>query len=221
MAVAGSALIAARRQQFPVLLAIDASLGTLGLIKSALCEIDVQIVTASDPARGLELFSELRPAIVLLDLFLTEMSGMEVLERILAIDPGTEVILITAHYSTESAVEAIQRGASDYFNKPLDLARLRSRIRSLLADRESRRVTSQLDQALVETTEFEGVIGRSPLMLDLFARIRRLAPHVRTTLITGATGTGKELVARALHRLSPARSGALVVCNCAALSESL
>src|SRR5215467_919309 len=222
MAVAGTALLTARQQQrLPTLLAIDDSVGTLELIKSALCEFALKIVTASDPARGLELFAELRPPIVLLDLFMTEISGMEALQRILAIDPGTEVILITAHYSTESAVEAIHKGASDYFNKPLDIHRLRARIRTLLADRESRRVTSQLDQALVETLEFEGVIGRSPLMLDLFAKVRRLAPHVRTTLISGATGTGKELVARALHRLSPARSGAFVVCNCAALSESL
>src|SRR5262249_49986889 len=146
----------ARQQRFPMLLAIDDNVGTLELIKSVLCEFDIRIATATDSTRGLELFSELRPAIVLLDLYLTDMSGMEVLERILAIDPGTEVILITAHYSTESAVEAIQKGASDYFNKPLDIARLRSRIRTLLADRECRRVTSQLDQALVETTEFEG-----------------------------------------------------------------
>ena len=222
MAVAGTALVPARQQhRFPTLLAIDDSVGTLELIKSALYEFDLQIATANDPAKGLELFSELRPAIVLLDLIMAKISGMEVLQRILAADPGTEVILITAHYSTESAVEAIQKGACDYFNKPLDLARLRSRIHTLLADRECRRVTSQLDQALEETLEFEGVIGRSPLMLDLFAKIRRLAPHVRNTLVTGATGTGKELIARALHRLSPARSGSFVVCNCAALSESL
>lgn len=221
MAVAESAISTARQQHAPALLAIDDSVGTLELIKSALFEFEINVFTASDPKTGLELFSKQRPAIVLLDLVMDGMHGMEVLDRILAIDPGTEVILITAHYSTESAVEAIQKGAADYFNKPLDLERLRSRIRALLADRERRRVTSQLDQALIETLEFEGIIGRSPLMLELFAKVRRLAPHVRTTLITGATGTGKELVARALHRLSPSKAGPLVVCNCAALSETL
>ena len=221
MAVPCSALMPFRKGKRPALLAIDDSVGTLDLLKATLCEFDLDIVTASDPRRGLELFSQLRPPIVLLDLVMDEMPGMEVLSQILAEDPGTEVILITGHYSTESAVEAIQKGACDYFNKPLDLNRLRGRIRSLLSDREQRRVTSQLDQALIETLEFEGIVGRSPLMMDLFAKIRRLAPHVRTTLVTGATGTGKELVARAFHRLSPARSGPFVICNCAALSETL
>src|SRR5882724_87020 len=140
MTAAGTAISVSSQQRVPSVLAIDDSVGTLELIKSALAEFELEIATASDPAEGLDLFSKLRPPIVLLDLVMTGMHGMEVLERILAIDPATEVILITAHYSTESAVEAIQKGACDYLNKPFDLLRLRSRVRSLLVDRGRRRV---------------------------------------------------------------------------------
>ncbi len=105
--------------------------------------------------------------------------------------------------------------------KPIEINKLRTRIASLMADAEARSKTLRLDQELVDAYKFEGMIGRSPLMLEVYAKIRRIAPHFTTVLITGATGTGKELVARALHRLSPAASGAFVVCNCSALVDSL
>jgi DNA-binding NtrC family response regulator len=146
---------------------------------------------------------------------------MELLERIVAVDPGADVILITAHYSTESAVEAIQKGACDYLTKPLDIERLRGRIGRLVQEAEDRQNTLRLDQELLHAYQFEGMVGRSPLILEVFANIRRIAPHFRTVLVTGATGTGKELAAMALHRLSPASRGPFVVCNCSALVENL
>ena len=149
------------------------------------------------------------------------LSGMEVMERILEIDPGIDVLLMTAHYSTESAVEAIQKGACDYLNKPLPLDRLRERADRLVLESQRRDKARRLDEELLETCRFEGIIGRSPLMLDVFARIGRVAPHFRTVLITGASGTGKELAARTLHRLSPVASGPMVVLNCAAIPENL
>ena len=203
------------------LLAIDDTPQNLELITEALAQKGLQILTAGDPETGWELFSRTRPQIVLLDLVMPNISGMELLERIVAADPGTDVILMTAHYSTESAVEAIQKGASDYFTKPLDLGKLRHRIGGLLEEAEKRQRARQLDIALVNTFQFEGMIGRSPLILETFARIRRVAPHYQTILVSGATGTGKELVARALHRLSPRASGPFVVCNCSALVETL
>ena len=138
-----------------------------------------------------------RPQIVLLDLVMPKIGGTELLERIVAVDPGTDVILMTGHYSPESAVEAIQKGASDYLTKPLDLEKLRQRIGTLLGEAEERRRAFQLDLALVDAFKFEGMIGRIPMILDTFARIRRVAPHYQTVLVSGATGTGKELVARA------------------------
>jgi DNA-binding NtrC family response regulator len=203
------------------LLVVDDTPQNLELIAEALAQKGVQILTASDPEAGFELFLRTRPQIVLLDLVMPKLSGMELLERIAAADPGTDVILMTGHYSAESAVEAIQKGACDYLTKPLDLEKLRNRIGALLEDAEKRQKAFQLDLALVDAFQFEGMIGRSPLILETFARIRRVAPHYQTILVSGATGTGKELVARALHHLSPRASGPFVVCNCSALVETL
>jgi transcriptional regulator with PAS, ATPase and Fis domain len=90
-----------------------------------------------------------------------------------------------------------------------------------LEEAETRQKTLRLDQELVDAYQFEGIVGRSPFMLEVYAKIRRIAPHFRTVLVTGATGTGKELVAKALHRLSPAARGPFVVCNCSALVDNL
>jgi DNA-binding NtrC family response regulator len=203
------------------LLAIDDDRGNLDFIRSALQLEGLEILTEQDPEEGLKTFLRVHPRIVLLDLVMPKISGMEILQRMVGIDPGLDIILITAHYSTESAVEAIQKGASDYLTKPLDIEKLRSRIKSLLMDAETRQRTLRLEHELINAYQFEGMVGRSPLMLEVFAKIRRIAPHFRTVLVTGATGTGKELVARALHRLSPASRGPFVVCNCSALVENL
>lgn len=205
----------------PHLLAIDDNPESLELITAALANERLEILTASDPEVGFEAFLRVRPRIVLLDLVMPKIGGMELLEKMVGTDPGVDVILITAHYSTDSAVEAIQKGACDYLTKPLDVEKLRSRIANLMQEADARRMTLHLDQKLVDACQFEGMVARSPLMLDVFAKIRRVAPHFRTLLVTGATGTGKELAALALHRLSPARGGRFVVCNCAALVENL
>ncbi|HXM69163.1 MAG TPA: sigma 54-interacting transcriptional regulator [Candidatus Acidoferrum sp.] len=161
------------------------------------------------------------PNVVLLDLVMPEVNGMELLEKMVASDSAADIILMTGHYSTESAVEAIQKGAYDYLTKPLDVGRLRTRILGLLKEAENRQRALQLESALVDTFQFEGLIGRSPVMLETFAKIRRVASHFQSILITGATGTGKELVAGALHRLSPRASAPFIVCNCSALVETL
>ena len=204
-----------------LLLAIDDDPQSLEFVKDALAQENLEILTTTDPELGLELVLRRHPQIVLLDLMMPKIRGMELLERILEADPGTNVMLMTGHYSTEAAVEAIQKGAYDYLNKPLSVEKLRQRVDQLIAEARQRRRTLQLDRELLKVYEFEGLLGRSPLMLDVFARVRRVAPHFRTVLVTGATGTGKELVARALHRLSPAASGTFAVCNCSAIVETL
>jgi len=201
--------------------AIDDDPGSVDFIKAALKQQPVQVLTATDADAGLKLVLERRPEIVLLDLMMPKMNGLEVLDRIVESAPETEVILITGHYSAESAVAAIRRGASDYINKPVSATLLREKIGKLVAEAKQRHAALALDGELLKTYQFEQMIGRSPLMLQVFARIRRVAPHYRTALVTGATGTGKELVAGALHRLSPGASKRLAVCNCSAVVETL
>ena len=203
------------------LLVIDDDSQNLKLVKFILANEGLEIHTASDPLAGMEQVRRLRPEVVLLDLVMPGVEGMEMLERIVDFDPAIDVILITGHYSTESAVEAIQKGASDYFPKPLPAERLQQRIRQLVEEAQRRQRSSRLEDDLLENFEFEKMVGRSPLMLDLFSKIRRIAPHFRTVLVTGPTGVGKELVARALHEASPFHAGPFVALNCSAITESL
>jgi DNA-binding NtrC family response regulator len=203
------------------LLIIDDSPGSLEMLSSALAQPDLEILTASDPEEGLDLVHSRRPQIVLTDLIMPHMSGMDVLDRIMEFDPATEVILMTAHYSTESAVEAIKKGASDYLNKPVSIAALREKIGSVVDIARKRQQASRLEDELLASAAFEGMVGNSPTMWDMFSRIRRVAPHYRAVLVTGETGTGKDLVAQALHRLSPAGRGRYVVLNCSAVVETL
>jgi DNA-binding NtrC family response regulator len=203
------------------LVAIDDEPDYLRLLERTLASPELEVLTATDPAVGLELVLRRRPQVVLLDLRMPGMTGMEVLERIVAADPAIEVILLTGSESTDAAVEAILKGASDYLTKPVSMERLRARVEALLAQARERFRAAQLDREMLKSYNFEGMIGRSPLLLDVGARIRRVAPHFRTALVTGPTGTGKELVARALHNLSPVANGPFVVCNCSAVVETL
>ena len=126
---------------------------------------------------------------------------------------------MTGFATVETAVEAIKLGATDYLSKPLDFARLEQ-----LLDRHPRRIERRrsvlaIEGDLARRLEFCGMVGRGPVMQELFSMIRRLAPHVRTALVTGETGTGKELVARALHTIGPRRDRRFVTVNCSAVDR--
>jgi len=203
------------------LVIIDDNAGSLELLSTALEAEGVRIFTAQDPEEGIEIVFREHPQIVLTDLVMPGTSGLEVLDRVVAFDPAIDVILMTAHYTSESAVEAIRKGAADYLNKPVSIPALRERIVKLVEEARRRQRASEIDDRTLGEAQFEGMIGRSPSMWELFSRIRRVAPHYRTVLITGETGTGKELTARALHQLSPVRTGNFVVLNCSAVVETL
>ncbi len=192
---------------------LDDNAGSLELLSTALAQDGVVIHTASRPGEALDLVREQRPQLVLTDLVMPEMSGLDVLNRVMEIAPATDVVLMTAHYTTETAVQAIRNGAADYLEKPIRLPILRERVGRLIDDARKR-------QQLGTDPEFEGIIGSSPRMAEMFARIRRVAPHYRSALIQGATGTGKDLVARALHARSGVK-GQYVVLNCSAVVETL
>jgi DNA-binding NtrC family response regulator len=194
---------------------VDDNPGSLELLSTALSREGVTIHTASRPGAALEMVRQYRPQLVLTDLVMPEMTGLELLNRIMEFAPGTDVVLMTAHYTTETAVEAIRKGAADYLEKPIRLPVLRERLGRLIEDARRRQIHSSEDAA-----EFEGIIGQSASMGEMFARIRRIAPHYRSALIQGATGSGKDLVARALHARSGVK-GRYVVLNCSAVVETL
>src|SRR5579862_6918081 len=199
---------------------IDDDPKNLKFVSFILANAGLEIHSASDPQAGLDLIHRLHPKIVLTDLVMPGVQGMELLEKIVEFDPGIDVILMTGYYSTESAVEAIQKGAADYFPKPFSPEKLRQRIALIVEEAKRRQRSSTLENELLENFQFEGIIGRSPLMLDLFSKIRRVAPHFRSVLVTGPTGSGKELVAKALHQLSGSEKRFVAV-NCSSITESL
>ena len=203
------------------LVIIDDNPGSLELLSTALAQDDLTIFTAQDPEEGIEIMYREHPQIVLTDLVMPGITGLDVLDRVVEFDPAIDVVLMTAHYSSESAVEAIRRGASDYLNKPVPTAVLRERIAKLIDEARRRKRLLAVDSGLRDEARFEGMIGKSAAMWEMFARIRRVAPHFRTILVTGQTGTGKELCARALHQLSPVSKGRFVVLNCSAVVETL
>ena len=203
------------------LVIIDDNPGSLEFLSTALAHDGLTIFTAQDPEEGIEIIFREHPQIVLTDLVMPSMSGLEVLERTVEFDPAIDVVLMTAHYSSESAVEAIRKGASDYLNKPVPVALLRERIARLIDEARRRQRVLALDSGLRDAAQFEGMIGKSAAMWEMFARVRRVAPHFRTVLVTGQTGSGKELAARALHNLSPVSKGRFVVLNCSAVVETL
>jgi DNA-binding NtrC family response regulator len=203
------------------LLIIDDDLDSLALMRQAVENEPVEVFVTGDTSEGLNLFREKRPQVVMVALLMPQVGGMEMMEKILAIDPGVDVILVTRHYSTDAAVEAIRKGAYDYLTKPISVARLRETVRRLLSHAHLRQHSQELEAEMIDAFQFEGMIGRSPLMLDLFRKINRVVRHFKTILVSGETGTGKELVAKALHRLGPRPASPFITANCSAWAESL
>lgn len=159
--------------------------------------------------------------IVVTDLKMPKFGGLELLAKAKDDLPDAEVIMVTGHGTIESAVEAMREGASHFLLKPLDLGQLRSVVDNAARAQHLRRANAELNRRLDEKFGFEGLIGNSPPMRDLIERMRRIAPTDATVLIEGETGTGKELVAQAIHQNSPRKNQHFVGLNCAALSEHI
>ncbi|HWC88427.1 MAG TPA: sigma-54 dependent transcriptional regulator [Pirellulales bacterium] len=159
--------------------------------------------------------------IIITDLVMNDLDGIALLNKAKDDLPDAEVILVTGHGSIPSAVSAMQQGAFNYLLKPLDLAQLRAVVERAAASQGLRRANAELNRRLDERFGFEGVIGSSPKMNEVISLLKRIAPTNASVLIQGETGTGKELVAQAIHQNSPRKNKPFVALNCAALSENI
>src|SRR5213594_4598788 len=177
-------------------------------------------VTDGAPA-ALEMLDQEPIDVILSDVRMPEMSGLELLRHLKERDPDIQLVLMSGYSSVTDAVEAIQLGAADYVEKPIDFRRLERVLQTVLEKRQLEHRTRILEQRLQGCVTFEGIVARSQRMLEVFAFVERLARYPTTALVTGESGTGKELVARALHRLSPLRDRPFVVCNCTTLAPTL
>jgi DNA-binding NtrC family response regulator len=176
---------------------------------------------AADGVEGLERVRQWSPGIVVTDLKMPRMDGMELLARIGELRQGVVVVMLTAQGSIESAVEAMRMGAYDYIPKPIDPVRLRTILQNAGRQRESDVELEATRRQLRDTGVLGPLVGSSAAMKEIFRTIERVAPSNVSVLVTGESGTGKELVARALHELSSRRLKPFVAVNCAAIPETL
>jgi DNA-binding NtrC family response regulator len=207
--------------QRPRLLVVDDDRAILTLIGTLALSEGFDVATTTTGEEAMQQLRQRPAELVLLDLRMPGVTGLDVLRSIRDITPRCKVVLMTGFATIDSAVEAVKLGALDYLTKPFDLQRLRHLLASVREEAAQRREVLTIESDLAQRLEFCGMVGRGPAMQEVFGLIRRLAPHVRTALISGETGTGKELVARALHTLGPRHSRRFVTVNCSAVVETL
>ena len=201
-------------------LVVDDDPGVREAFRLAL-EDQYDVVEAADGRQALAVLRERPVDLVLLDIRLPEMDGIEVLERIKALDESVEVILVTAVKTVRTAVAAMKLGAFDYVTKPFDEDELLALIRRALERRSLQREVAFLRSELERRHDFDELVGQHPEMLKLYRLIGQAARTTATVLITGESGTGKELVARAIHRQGPRRERPFVAVNPAAFADTL
>jgi DNA-binding NtrC family response regulator len=200
---------------------VDDDAGVLQMLEETLSRLGYHSFGTSDPEKALEFVSSGKGRIVLCDLRMPSMDGLMFLKRALHEDPGVYVILMTGYYSIDSAIEAIKRGAYDYLPKPLDRQHLKKTLADLAEQFARRRRIQDLEQRLVSDLEFHGIVSRSPAMIDVFEMVRKISRHYVNVLLVGPTGSGKELVAHAIHQISPVANQRFAVCNCSAIVDTL
>ena len=214
-----------RPKLLPKLLIVEDDAGLQAQLKWAYEDFDV--VCASDRTSALAAFRAEAPDVVTLDLGLPPdpdgtTEGFAVLDEILALKPGTKVIVASGHSARESALQAIERGAYDFYQKPVDIEALGLIVRRALnlhrIEQENQRL---IDRATGEAEALSGLITAAPEMLKVTRVIERVAKTGASVMLLGASGTGKEVLARGLHEASERRRGAFVAINCAAIPETL
>jgi two-component system response regulator HydG len=212
---------AAGAQSLVRVLVVDNDIVHARTMGEALSRLGYQVTVVGSGAEGGRRIEQEIFDVVVTDLMMNDIGGLEILARAKRAAAETEVIVVTGHGTVPSAVAAMQQGAFTYLQKPLDLGHLRSAVEKASEGIRLKRQNLELNRRLDEKFGFEGVVGSSPQMLALVERLKRIAPTDATVLIQGETGTGKELVAQAIHQNSPRKNKPFVALNCAALSENI
>ncbi len=202
-------------------LVVDNDTGHAEAMSESLAKIGYDCSVAHSGEEAIPLLEQATYEIIVTDLVMPGIGGLELLAECKERLPEAEVILVTGHGTVESAVEAMRRGAFNYLLKPLDLAQLRAVVDNAGRSQHLRRANAELRKRLDEKFGFEGVIGNSNAMRDVIERLSRISPTDASVLIQGDTGCGKELVAQAIHQNSPRKSRPFVALNCGALSENI
>jgi len=204
----------------PRVLVVDDEPNVLYSIEKGLQSAELEVVVARTGRQAVEQVEQARPDAVILDFRLSDLSGLEVFDQIRQIAPRLPVIIITAYTSTETAIEAMKRGAFEYLLKPLDLHQLREVVQRALELSRFRQVPAVFEDEEAGE-DAERIVGHSAAMQVVYKAIGRFAPRDETVLITGESGTGKELVARALFHHSNRATAPFLALNCAAIPETL
>lgn len=203
------------------ILVVDDDAPLLTFLEHALAEFGAEVVTAQRGDEGIQLYREGSFDLAFVDYMMPEMNGVEVLKQIKEIDPDAMVIMMTGNASISSAVEAMKLGAVDYLTKPLDLEHLSVVFQKTVNSKRQTERLRLLENQVVHLGAFEGLVGVSVEMQRLYKMIERVADSEATVLIQGETGTGKELVAKALHCRSEHAKKRFLPINCGALTETI
>jgi len=200
------------------ILIVDDELNMRLVLKAMLSKEGYEVFLAEDGLAALGVLKENDIATIVTDLKMPRLDGMGLLERVTKEYPSVPVIIITAYGTVNTAVNALKKGAFDYITKPFDQDDLRNIIQKAIRTREFNQ-----DEVLMSEDEIDryGIVGSSPKMMEIYETIRQVAPATTAVLITGETGTGKELIAHAIHRNSPRRANPFIKINCGAITEHL
>ncbi len=180
-----------------------------------------EVTQADDGATAIEKVKEQSYDLVLMDVRMVKVSGLEALEQIKSFNPAIPVIIMTAYSSVDTAVDALKQGAHDYLTKPLDFDKLKITIARSMEHTRLKEENRLLKESLGKHFDRRNIIGQSPAMVNLLETVAQVAPSEATALITGESGTGKELIAGAIHFNSSRKDGPFVKINCAAITETL
>ncbi|MCH8333476.1 sigma-54-dependent Fis family transcriptional regulator, partial [Candidatus Sumerlaeota bacterium] len=203
------------------LLIIDDEKDVVHSFRRVLADEDYDFLEARSGEEGVELFRKTRPEVVLMDVRMKEMGGLAAMREIHKIDSKALVIIMTAYSSTQTAIEAMKAGAYDYITKPFDIGKMKQLIQDAMRSSESMKSVVSYQPLLSKEDHAQGIIGKSDVMQSVYKEIGRVAAKNIAVLLTGETGTGKELVARAIYHHSDRPDKRFLAINCGAIPELL